>query len=102
MKPAEPASSKGWCRYDLRVEIHGASGDAGCARLLAGAVPAVDCSTLDGLVDLGDQSTVLGFHGIGITLSDRRFKAMEVSLDCAGEASVLDTFMLGANDSFFL
>jgi len=86
----------------LRVEFDGASGDAGCAGLLAGAVAAVDGATLDGFVDFGNQSTMLGFHGIGIAFPYRRFKAMEVSLDRAGETSVFDALTLGAKDSFFL
>ena len=86
----------------LRVEIHGASGDAGCARLLAGAVAAMDGATLDGFVDLGDQSAVLGLDRIGVAFPYRRFKAMEVSLDRAGESSVFDALTLGAKDSFFL
>ena len=86
----------------LRVEVDGASGDACCAGLLAGTVTTVNGATLDGFVDLGDQSTVLGFHGIGVAFIYRRFKAMEVSLDRAGEPSVFDALTLGAKDSFFL
>ncbi len=89
-------------KLNLSVEVDGASGDACCARLLAGTVAAMNRATLDSFVDLGDQSTVLGFHGIGIAFPDRRFEAMEVSFDRAGEASVLDALTLGAKDSFFL
>lgn len=83
-------------------ESLGAGGDACCAGLLAGTVTTVDGATLNGLVDLGDEHAVLGFHRFGIAVFRRGFKAVEVSLDRAGKTSVFDALTLGAKDSFFL
>ena len=89
------------CEEDS-LRFDGAGGDASSAGLLAGTVTTVDGATLNGLVDLGDEHAVLGFHSFGIAVFHRSFEAVEVSLDRAGEVSVLDTFTLGAKDSFFL
>ncbi len=80
----------------------GAGGDAGSTRLLAGTVTTVDGATLNGLVDLGNERAVLGFHRFGIAVFHRGFEAVEVSSDRAGKASVFDALTLGAKDSFFL
>ena len=85
----------------LRVDC-GAGGDACCAGLLAGTVTTVNGATLNSLVDLGDEHAVLGFHSFGIAVFHRSFQAGEISLDRAGEVSVLETLTLGAKDSFFL
>ena len=80
----------------------GAATQARRARLLAGAVVAVQRSALDGLVDRLDEHAVLGLGDIVGAVGNRPLQPAKVRLDRRRVAAVLEPLTLGTQDPLLL
>src|SRR6185437_1119599 len=79
-----------------------AAAQPSCARLLPGAIVAVERPSLDSLVDRLDQHAVLRLGDVVLPLGDGSLEPAEVGLDRGGVAAVLEPLTLRAQDPLLL
>src|SRR5207248_11058217 len=100
-RPAPPAPIAGHAGRGALL-AGGAATQARRARLLAGAVVAVDRAPLDRLVDRLHQRAVLDVDRGAVATGDRVLETAEVGLDLGRVAAVLQPLTLGAEDALLL